>query len=42
MDLSNWHVERTHPKGTATFKIPNGTKIGAEKEMKVWPFRGSI
>lgn len=40
MDLTNWHIERIHPKGTVKFQIPNGTKIGAEKEMKVGPPTG--
>jgi hypothetical protein len=35
VDLSNWTIERVHPKGTAQFKIPQGTKIGADKEIKV-------
>ncbi|XP_045171432.2 non-neuronal cytoplasmic intermediate filament protein-like [Mercenaria mercenaria] len=35
VDLSNWTIERTHPKGTATFKIPQGNKIGPEKEIKI-------
>lgn len=35
VDLSNWTIERVHPKGTAQFKIPQGTKIGADKEIKI-------
>lgn len=36
MDLSNWHIDRTSPKGKVSFTIPNGTKIGGEKEMKIF------